>query len=483
MSNRPSIADRWDALWFAEASLTRLGALRILICGLAMYDVVLYRYVVFHDAESVTAGAALRPWNPIYLFDVLGLQPIGADAAWWVFVAALTTLGMATIGILSRLSCLIGFLLFVYWTGLAYSFGKPHHDKIALTFALLALPFAPCGARLSLDSLLARFRNAGRGGDPAVVPESSPWAGFPILLTQITIALGYFLPGVSKLWIGGLEWMNGYTLQGIVMGHDNTWSAFFSRNLMLCRINSIGLVLTQACFPLVFLWRPLLWYFVPAATTFHLITWQTMDTGPYMRLWFTMVAFLPLERVPATLRGWLRASPLGAAGAILLIAAPATLVFGILAMHMPAWIPALVFAFPTYALALYLTPRAAVDLVYDGSCRMCRRAAAVVLALDWAQRVRPLSLSDWQAVSRAHPDLDRDACIRDMHVVDAGGRVTTGYSAYRVLCPRLPLVAWITPLLYVPPVAWLGRRAYRRIADRRLRDGCGDAACPVHPGR
>jgi predicted DCC family thiol-disulfide oxidoreductase YuxK len=398
-----------------------------------------------------------------------------------VFVAALVTLGLATIGLLSRLSCAIGLLLFLYWTGLAYSFGKPHHDKIALTFALLALPLSPLGARLSLDALIARVRRAGRGADPAAMPETSRFAGFPILLTQITIALGYFLAGASKLWLGGLDWMNGYTLQGIVMEHDNTWSAFFAQSRLLCRANSVGLVLTQTCFPLVFVWRPLLWYFVPAATLFHLITWKTMDTGPYMRLWLTMAAFLPLEQVPAILRRWLHASPLCAAGTLVLIAVPAVLVASILAMDVPDWLPVILLALSGYAFVLYLLPAACIDLVYDGACRACRRSVAVVLAFDWARRVRPMNLADWPAVAAAHTDLDRAACSRDMHAVDARHRVTTGFAAYRALCPRLPLLAWLTPFLYLPPVPWLGRRIYRRVADRRRRDGCGDAGCPAHP--
>lgn len=468
---------RWDRFWFADASLTRLGAFRILICGLGFYDAVLYGMAAVRDAAIVSAGDVARPWSPIYLFDVLGLTPIGVDAAQWVVVATLVALGLATVGLFSRMTCLLGFLGYLYLSGLVYSFGKPHHDKVALTFALLCLWWAPIGARLSLDSLIGRWRRASRGLDPRLVPERATYAALPLRLTQLSIAIGYGFAGLSKVWIGGLQWFNGYTLQGIMMGHQNVWAETFAQSVMFNRISSLGLVFTQACFPLVFFWPRLLWFFIPVATSFHLITWATMDTGPYMRLWFAMCAFLPLESVPKYLRSWLRTWKWPFV--VLLILVPSALVWCVLARVIPVWALLIVFGLPAIAFVQYLLPVARVDIVYDGACRMCRRTLAVLLAIDWGQRVRVLDLSRWPEVSDAHPGLEHEACVRDMHVIDAKGCVTTGFDGYRVLAWRLPLTLLLAPLLYLPPVPAIGRRIYRHVADRRLREGCGDEQCPV----
>ena len=61
-----------------------------------------------------------------------------------IYRIAVVSLLLGALGVCSRWSCAVGAIAFYYWTGLAYSFGKPHHDKVALAFSLAALPFALC---------------------------------------------------------------------------------------------------------------------------------------------------------------------------------------------------------------------------------------------------------------------------------------------------------------------------------------------------
>src|SRR5690606_14115540 len=122
--------------------------------------------------------------------------------------------------------------------------------------AISILPFAPVGARVSVDAIVAAMR--GR-----TLPETSELARFPIRFAQLAIAIGYFFAGASKLWIGGIDWFNGYTLQGIMLGHDNEWSRFFAQSVLGCQVQSIGVVATQVLFPLVFVWRASRWFFLP----------------------------------------------------------------------------------------------------------------------------------------------------------------------------------------------------------------------------
>jgi predicted DCC family thiol-disulfide oxidoreductase YuxK len=64
-----------------------------------------------------------------------------------------------------------------------------------------------------------------------------------------------------------------------------------------------------------------------------------------------------------------------------------------------------------------------------------------------------------------------------MHGIDPKEKVYTGFDTYRALGWILPL-GWIAlPLLYLPPVSWLGRRIYRAIAAGRHRTAC--ALAPV----
>jgi hypothetical protein len=277
----------------------RLGAFRAIVCLIAIYDVMLWSHAVFVDAAEVSAGGASRPWTPIYLMQVLGARPLNLEEARLLFWVALTALGCGALGLMSRLSCAVAAIAFYWWSGLAYSFGKPHHDKVALALTLASLPFARTGAALSLDALWRRRRLR-----PQVAAHYV--RGTPIRVAQVTLAIGYCGAGLSKLLLGGLTWFNGYTLQGIMLGHDGYLSRVVGQSPWLCQIQSVGVVAVQVLFPLVLFWPRLRWFFLPAAMGFHLMTWLTMDTGPYMRVWLMLFAFVSLERVPAALHRWLR---------------------------------------------------------------------------------------------------------------------------------------------------------------------------------
>jgi hypothetical protein len=331
----PPAAWPWlERSFFAPVPAARLAAVRALVCFTALYDLWLYAPVVRGDALHVSEGAVVRPWSPIYFVQVLGLHPIGIDAANGLFAVGTAALLAGMLGIAARVSCAIGALAFFWWTGLAYSFGKPHHDKVALAFALAALPWAEVGAAGSVDAWWRRRRRRARGLAEA---PSGPVSGMPIRIAQFSIAVGYGAAGLSKLLLGGPQWFNGYTLQGQLLTHGGHWSDALAASTLLCRLMSFGVVLVQALFPLVFVWPRTRWFFLPAATAFHLLTWQTMDTGPYMALWLLLWVFVPVERLPAVLAGWWRERRwLGVAACALLLGYLA-LVVAVTGGVLPRW--------------------------------------------------------------------------------------------------------------------------------------------------
>ena len=466
------IGRAWDRFWFGEAPLTRLAAFRILILALAMMDFIAYSGPVFSDATAVSSGGINRPWVPIYLFEMLQLQPIDTATAQWVFAIAITAAGFGIVGLFTRTACLVTLLCSLYWTGLVYSFGKAHHDKVVLAFALFALPLAPVGARLSLDSFIARYRRARVGRDPTEMPSAGAFAALPIRLTQLTAVFGYFFAGATKLVTSGADWANGYTLMGHLMGHNNEWSSFFAQSPLMSQVLGVFTLLLQVAFPLVLFLPKLRWVFLPGAVLFHWATWNTMDTGPYITLWFTLICFLPLEKIP----GWIKRRPLLH---LPVAAIPTAMVLYVFSLHFPPW-AAVFLVPPSAALVIFLSRSSSLAVVYDGGCGMCRRGVAVLKSLDWTNSLDCHNLRDWPEVSRRFPQLDQVACTKDMHAVDRMGVSFPGYYAYRVIAWRLPLIAPLAWVGYLPPVATLGHRVYRRIADHRRVDGCGDGSGPGH---
>lgn len=415
------LVEGWRRFWFTESSLVRVAAFRILILTLALHDLIAYSSTAFADAAAVSAGAVAKPWSPIVLFQALGLQPIGTPTAtliFWVGVAACTA---GIFGLFTRLSCLVAACTCTYWTGLVYSFGKVHHEKVALTFALFALVLAPVGARLSIDALLARVRRARKGEDPRQAPEVSELAGVPLRLTQVTMAFGYTFAGLTKLAVSGVEWANGYTLMSYCLQYDNELSGFLAQEVWVSRLLSIGALFVQATFFVVLIFPRLAWFYLPSVVLFHLSTWWAMDTGPYMTLWFCGVAFLPLERVPDWIGRGLRAGWLRRAFTVGLSLVVGSGCLWLLYTTLPSW--SLIALLPLlYALLLRLRAAPKLPVEFDPGSRASRVAAALGIALDWGRAI------EWRA---------GEACATRLSVKGAGGR--------RALFTRLPLIAWVAP--------------------------------------
>lgn len=390
MAERGSLLARWERFWFGEGSLVRLALFRIVMLAAAFDGVWVVRKAVFQHAAGLESEFAKAHWRPIYAFELLGLGPpdlATARAAWVVILAAIAC---GILGIFTRAACAVVALGASWWIGLEYSFGKPHHTCVALVFGLFALPLAPVGARLSLESWWRRRRAARAGGDPLRVPERAPWAALPLGITQLTIAFGYFFAGATKLAISGLGWANGYTLMGIMVEYRSPWSHHFYASPPLLVLMSIGLLVGQIGFPLAFLGTFFRWVFVPIAVLFHVMAMKTMGTGTFLTLWLALSSFVALERIPEVLARFAGAGP--AWRRLLVGAAFATAGWLTLAIYVgnkPGWMAWL--CLPVgIVLGLAALPRLLppVELGYDARSAPARGAAATLAALDWAHRLR-----------------------------------------------------------------------------------------------
>ena len=114
---------------------------------------------------------------------------------------------LALVGLFTRVSLFlftVGTWIFVAHL---FSYGDRHHTEALFAIFLMLLVFAPSGERLSVDALLRRRRGA-------VSAEASEFAIWPLKVMYVLLGLTYFSAGMAKMLHSGLEWMNGYTLQG-----------------------------------------------------------------------------------------------------------------------------------------------------------------------------------------------------------------------------------------------------------------------------
>ena len=110
---------------------------------------------------------------------------------------------------------------------------------------------------------------------------------------------------------------------------------------------------------------------------------------------------------------------------------------------------------------------APLAIVNDGDCGFCRRAVATLRTLDVLERIDWASSLDANRVRRL--GLVEVADGRDLEHFTAvfPGGTAWGYDAYRRLAARIPLFWPVLPLLFLPPVAALGRAVYGRVEASR----------------
>jgi predicted DCC family thiol-disulfide oxidoreductase YuxK len=116
-----------------------------------------------------------------------------------------------------------------------------------------------------------------------------------------------------------------------------------------------------------------------------------------------------------------------------------------------------------YLLFLEVAPRGAT-VVWDGSCSFCRGWVRLFTRLDWlhALRIVPSSeTAELDALGIAREDADRALqLVRGEHR-------SQGFRAVVGVLELTPAAFLWAPMLRLPPIAWLGDRAYRRVAERR----------------
>lgn len=103
-------------------------------------------------------------------------------------------------------------------------------------------------------------------------------------------------------------------------------------------------------------------------------------------------------------------------------------------------------------------------VVYDEDCVMC------CFFRRWFQRLcRPKNSVEWRHYMQAAAcGLNEKACGQALYVQLPNKEVLRGFYAVRCLCAYTWLF-WLTPLLYIPGVSWMGEKVYVWVANHRYR--------------
>ena len=118
-------------------------------------------------------------------------------------------------------------------------------------------------------------------------------------------------------------------------------------------------------------------------------------------------------------------------------------------------------------------------VLYDDQCEICQAFVTWLRVLDRRHRVSCVPITPG-VLDHLGPRLSLDACLREIHVLSADGRVWVGWDGVAVLARQFPATWLIGALGGVPPLRWVGRMAYRWVAANRYAlSKCRGGACGV----
>jgi len=327
------------------------------------------------------------------------------------------------LGLFSRLSAFLAAVLGFYVLGIPQCFGKVVHYSHLVWFPLL-LAATPCGDTLSCDALFRSWKRADCGvTDP---PSASRAYGLPMQFILLLMGVLFFFPGFWKWWVSGIDWAVGDNLKYHIYSkwyELGGWRPFFRIDHYPFLYQSAALVTLFFEISLVFLIffpkvRP--WLAV-AGLLFHNFTNAFMQIG-FWALQPLYVAFINWQGV-----------------------------------------------FHRIGRRLY---RKEMFVIYDGTCKLCRRTIASIRVFDLFGHVTYLNALDRHSLERYGLTwLNQEELLTHMHAV-VGEKRTLGFEAYRAWALRLPLLWPIVPFFYLWPIPAIGQKVYQRVANSRT--------CRVH---
>jgi hypothetical protein len=263
----------WKRYWFRPTPVVYLALLRIIAVGAQLV------MLLMEDGYGLgqLAGLASLPdsmYKPLPALQLF-LLPFGLDARpslglltiiYWITAAA----GVgALLGWKSRFSLLIFAAGNTFLQAFAYSFGDLHHREALMIITLWLLALSPAGGVLSLDSYLAS-RNSSRR---KTLQKKSIFAGWPILLVQNLFGLVYLDAALRKLYAGGVDWVNGYTLQYYIYSdasrRGSTFGLWLARQHTAACVLSWVAILWEGTFFLVLIFPRLVWVYLPLGIGLH----------------------------------------------------------------------------------------------------------------------------------------------------------------------------------------------------------------------
>ena len=288
------LGDRWTRFWFPVTTAVPLA-----VCRLVLVPAWLLIFASSPDDYAVALTYDPARIDQALIRGILVLVPVEVfhteSFLRGVWSAATVAGVLAAVGFFTRTALLTLGLGYCILIAHLYSYGELHHPEALYCIALVLLGLSPSGRCYSVDSWLGRRLRYPERWGPHARMDNATWA---LRLIQCLLAVAYFSSGSAKLLDGGLAWMNGATLQQMVLTdyvrHGMPAGLWLAQHFWLCVAGSVVAVTVEVFFFVAVFAAGARKYLLAAGAALHVGIYLTM-AAPF----FTWVAlyssFLDVE--------------------------------------------------------------------------------------------------------------------------------------------------------------------------------------------
>ncbi|GEM_PF-3256999 len=118
-------------------------------------------------------------------------------------------------------------------------------------------------------------------------------------------------------------------------------------------------------------------------------------------------------------------------------------------------------------------------VIYDNVCPYCRESTKYIKSLDWEGRFKFLSYRN-PLTYKMFPQLSKEECEKDVHMVTPKGEVFSGYKVFRTIIDNLTATKILNPLLRNDYAEKRLNEIYEKMVKERSCYYNKSATCPIN---
>ena len=288
------LGDAWVRFWFPATTVVPLAVCRLVLvpAWLLIFAGSPEDYAVALDYDPARIDQALirivLVFVPVEIFHTEQFL----RSVWLTATAAGV---LATVGFFTRTALLTLGLGYCILIAHLYSYSELYHSEAPYCIALVLLGLSPSGRCYSVDSWLGRRSKRPDRWGPDARMDNATWA---LRLIQCLLGLAYFSSGSAKLLDGGLAWMNGATLQQMVLTdyvrHGMPAGLWLAQSFWLCVAGSVVTIAVEVFFFVAVFVAGARKYLLAAGAALHVGIYLTM-AAPFFTWVALYVTFVDVE--------------------------------------------------------------------------------------------------------------------------------------------------------------------------------------------